>query len=154
MDPLPRLTVRTGDATVDAMAADLQARSRYVQADATQQLDTLGEFDLVVCDNVIDHSQEPAAILREARRLVAPGGRLLFGVNVFSTLGIAKWRYVTRKLHPSATNVLCHPQSFVEPSLRAMVSACGWSVSAWSGASSLQRHAGKAYRVRLVASPV
>lgn len=39
-------------------------------------------FDLVVCDNVIDHAETPATILRELIRVVKPNGILYFTVNV------------------------------------------------------------------------
>jgi SAM-dependent methyltransferase len=39
-------------------------------------------FDLVVCDNVIDHAETPASILRELIRVLKPNGLLYFTVNV------------------------------------------------------------------------
>lgn len=39
-------------------------------------------FDLVVCDNVIDHAEAPAEILRELVRVLKPNGVLCFTVNV------------------------------------------------------------------------
>lgn len=41
-----------------------------------------GTFDVVLSDNVIDHAEQPAEILREAVRVLEPGGRLFFSVNV------------------------------------------------------------------------
>lgn len=39
-------------------------------------------FDLVLCDNVIDHAETPASILRELVRVLKPDGMLYFTVNV------------------------------------------------------------------------
>jgi len=39
-------------------------------------------FDLVVCDNVIDHAETPESILRELIRVLKPDGLLYFTVNV------------------------------------------------------------------------
>jgi SAM-dependent methyltransferase len=39
-------------------------------------------FDVVFCDNVIDHAERPAAILREAARVLARGGVFYFTVNI------------------------------------------------------------------------
>jgi SAM-dependent methyltransferase len=39
-------------------------------------------FDLVLCDNVVDHAESPARIVRELARVLAPGGLLYFTVNV------------------------------------------------------------------------
>ncbi len=41
-----------------------------------------GAFDLVICDNVIDHAERPGEILRELVRVLKPEGTLYFTVNV------------------------------------------------------------------------
>lgn len=41
-----------------------------------------GSFDLVLCDNVIDHAESPEAILAEIARVLRPGGTLFFTVHV------------------------------------------------------------------------
>jgi len=156
VDPLPRLTIATGDDNVDRFVADLQQRSEFFQADATSQLPfDDGSFDLIVCDNVVDHTQDPRAILAEGRRIVRSGGRLLFGVNVFSIIGRLKWRQVTCRLHPRDRNVLCHPHSFVDGDLDGLLSSAGWELLMSDDHSGIrQRVTGHAYRVRVVARPI
>jgi SAM-dependent methyltransferase len=39
-------------------------------------------FDVVLCDNVVDHAENPRQILREIARVLTPGGLLYFTVNV------------------------------------------------------------------------
>ena len=39
-------------------------------------------FDVVICDNVVDHAESPARIVRELARILVPGGLLYFTVNV------------------------------------------------------------------------
>ena len=39
-------------------------------------------FDVVICDNVVDHAESPARIVRELVRILVPGGWLYFTVNV------------------------------------------------------------------------
>ena len=39
-------------------------------------------FDLVLCDNVVDHAEDPAAIAGELVRVLRPGGVLYFTVNI------------------------------------------------------------------------
>lgn len=39
-------------------------------------------FDVVLCDNVVDHAESPSQIVREIARVLAPGGLLYFTVNV------------------------------------------------------------------------
>jgi SAM-dependent methyltransferase len=39
-------------------------------------------FDVVICDNVVDHAESPVRIVRELVRVLIPGGLLYFTVNV------------------------------------------------------------------------
>ncbi len=39
-------------------------------------------FEVVLCDNVIDHAESPAGIVSELARILEPGGLLYFTVNV------------------------------------------------------------------------
>lgn len=39
-------------------------------------------FDVVICDNVVDHAESPSRIVRELVRILKPGGLLYFTVNV------------------------------------------------------------------------
>ena len=41
-----------------------------------------GSFDIVICDNVVDHAESPARIVRELVRILVPGGLLYFTVNI------------------------------------------------------------------------
>lgn len=43
-------------------------------------------FDVVLCDNVVDHATSPGKILAEISRVLAPGGLLYFTVNVHHPL--------------------------------------------------------------------
>jgi SAM-dependent methyltransferase len=51
-------------------------------------------FDVVLCDNVIDHAGDPEAIVRELARVLAPGGVLYFTVNVHHPVyRVAAWAH-------------------------------------------------------------
>ena len=39
-------------------------------------------FDVVICDNVVDHAESPETIVQELVRILVPGGMLYFTVNV------------------------------------------------------------------------
>jgi ubiquinone/menaquinone biosynthesis C-methylase UbiE len=41
-----------------------------------------GSFDIVLCDNVVDHAKDPRRIVGEIARVLAPGGLLYFEVNI------------------------------------------------------------------------
>ena len=39
-------------------------------------------FDVVLCDNVVDHAESPSKIVSELTRILAPGGLFYFTVNI------------------------------------------------------------------------
>lgn len=43
-------------------------------------------FDVVLCDNVVDHAESPRQIVRELTRILVPGGLLYFTVNIHHQL--------------------------------------------------------------------
>ncbi len=45
-----------------------------------------GSFDVVICDNVVDHAESPPSIVKELIRILVPGGLLYFTVNVHHPL--------------------------------------------------------------------
>jgi SAM-dependent methyltransferase len=55
-----------------------------------------GSFDIVICNQVLEHSADPAQAVRELRRVVAPGGRVLastHGVQVYHPAPDDLWRW-------------------------------------------------------------
>ena len=74
---------------VDPLAVDYgglfpgwQRRASTVAA-AGESLPFLNEsFDVVICDNVVDHAESPPQIVRELVRVLVPGGLLYFTVNI------------------------------------------------------------------------
>ncbi len=74
---------------VDPLAAEYktlfpawQGRARTLAAFGEQLPFENGSFDVVMCDNVVDHAEGPRQIVEEAARVLAPGGLLYFTVNV------------------------------------------------------------------------
>lgn len=83
------------------MAARLRRRSRrggrsieVVQASAEALPFDDGVFDTVVCTLVLCTVPDPAAALREARRVLTDGGRLLFleHVRAHDSPSLARWQ--------------------------------------------------------------
>lgn len=55
-----------------------------------------GSFDVVLCTQVLEHCDDPAAAVRELRRVVAPGGCVLastHGVYVYHPSPHDRWRW-------------------------------------------------------------
>ena len=74
---------------VDNPAADLSGSAEQLPVpDAS--------FDVVLCTQVLEHSEDPARAVRELRRAVAPGGRVLastHGVQVYHPSPADHWRW-------------------------------------------------------------
>jgi SAM-dependent methyltransferase len=70
-----------GIAAANRMARErgLESRAQFSEADAAGTLPFEGEsFDAILCVDAINHLRGRAAVLAEWRRLLAPGGRLVF----------------------------------------------------------------------------
>lgn len=63
-----------------------QGRARTVAASGESLPFADGSFDVVLSDNVVDHAEDPAAIVRELVRVLAPSGLLYFTVHVHHPL--------------------------------------------------------------------
>jgi SAM-dependent methyltransferase len=65
-------------------------------------------FDVVICTQVLEHSEDPAQAVRELRRVVRPGGRVLLsthGVMVYHPSPTDRWRWTHEGLeHLFRTN--------------------------------------------------
>ncbi len=55
-----------------------------------------GTFDAVHCWHVIEHVRDPVALVREIRRVLAPGGVLFWGTDNHRSLGYALLRVLCR----------------------------------------------------------
>jgi SAM-dependent methyltransferase len=58
-----------------------------------------GSVDLIICDGVVEHLQQPAHLFSQARRTLKPGGYLfIVTTNVLSYVGVAA-RLIPNRLH-------------------------------------------------------
>jgi SAM-dependent methyltransferase len=63
-----------------------QGRARTIAAYGEALPFDDAQFDLVLCDNVVDHAERPDRIVAEMARVLKPGGLLYFTVNVHHPL--------------------------------------------------------------------
>jgi hypothetical protein len=98
---------------------------------------------------VIDHTQDPGAVLREARRLTEPGGPLILAVNVYSIIGLYRRRYITAVLHPHRSDVVSHHRSFIPRQIDTLLTACGCRPQATSSVGVSSGLFGRVHRYRV-----
>ncbi|MEO6581641.1 MAG: class I SAM-dependent methyltransferase [Sphingomicrobium sp.] len=59
-----------------------QSRAKTIAAGGEQLPCPSESFDVVLCDNVVDHAENPRKICEEMARVLRPGGLLYFTVNI------------------------------------------------------------------------
>lgn len=75
-------------------------------------------FDCVVCRNVIDHTQDPASIIREIQRVLKPGGHFLLICYTYAPF--ITWAKNVSEKYKIMRNV-GHPFAFTPPMLDQLV---------------------------------
>jgi SAM-dependent methyltransferase len=109
-------------------------------------------FTLVAMENMLDHVQDPGAVLSEARRVLAPGGCMVLAVDTFSMLGEVRFKLVSRRKWQDTTFVRAHPHRFSGNDVLAMVAAAGFTVTTAETPSFAEAAVGRHFRTRLLAT--
>lgn len=100
-------------------------RWRAALADASRGLPfRSGAFDVVVCEQVLEHLDDPQALFAEAARVLRPGGSLVAGVPTFPP-GIAALRGAMGRGRDDATHGHGHVQAFSALSFRRAIERSG-----------------------------
>jgi demethylmenaquinone methyltransferase / 2-methoxy-6-polyprenyl-1,4-benzoquinol methylase len=113
--------------------------------DATRLPFADGVFDAATVSFALRNVHDPDAALRELRRVVRPGGRLVvceFSHPVLAPLRTVYTEYLMRALPPVATAVSSNPDAYVylaesirawpdQPALAARLTSAGWTSVAW-----------------------
>lgn len=95
----------------------------YVQAKGEKLPFEDQEFDLLITDNVLDHTESPDKILSEARRVLKPGGIMYLRVNVYHF-----WGRFIRLLMELLVIDKGHPYTFSSAKLKAMAGGNGFQI--------------------------
>ncbi len=88
-----------------------------------------GSFTLLAMENMLDHVQDPGAVLAEARRVLAPGGQLFVAVDTFSMLGELRFKLFSRRKFRDTTFVRAHPHRFSSDDVMRIVTEAGFRVT-------------------------
>lgn len=95
-------------------------QGRFLQVDLDRDsLAVLGQYDLVVCSNVLEHLSKPERFVQEAPLLLRPGGHLyLSWTNWLSPWGgheFSPWHYLGPRLGPAIYDRLSRRPRFHQP---------------------------------------
>ncbi|HEX5443905.1 MAG TPA: methyltransferase domain-containing protein [Pirellulales bacterium] len=118
-------------------------RNRAAAAQAAERLDRVytgniermelpfvaGEFDCIVCGDVLEHLNRPERLLTRARQWLAPGGRLVASVpnvrhhSVVNGLLAGNWTY-----EPAGLLDTTHRQFFTRRGIEDLFKGCGYTI--------------------------
>ena len=123
------------DATSAAVAKAHMHRVLVGPYDAVQAEIPMHSFDLVVCNDVIEHLDDPWVFLRSVRKRMMPGGHIIASIpnmrhwEVLWQLLVRKdWRYVREGILDRT-----HLRFFTEKSIRRLFEEAGFVVERQAG---------------------
>lgn len=142
LDSLRRMPVATGNPYADELVRTIRADSHYFIGSAERLPFGNQTFDVVVCNNVLDHVAQPVHVLSEVCRVVRPEGYLALGLDTNSYLGYLL-RKIDRFLRPSLNTYRLHPTDFVIGFIERYLSERGFSILSSNEASWLGQLVGR-----------
>jgi len=91
IDPLPRMPLPKLPSHLEAFFSELYKKNMtYIQTPAEEFDNPVNSFNLVICDNVLEHTYNPHKIINNIYNLLIPGGCLILRENTLSLY--SKWR--------------------------------------------------------------
>lgn len=103
----------------------MYARDRWAQVHHRDLTDGLPygdeQFDIVVCEQVLEHLDDPASVIDELARVLKPGGLLVIGVPTFPPILAQIRRHIVPRLDARKGIDRGHVQVFCARSLRRLI---------------------------------
>lgn len=140
VDPLPQVSMESANGSplessreIRSYISQLRAPIRYIQGCGEEMPVRSESMDLVVCCNVLDHTSDPDAVLKEIHRVLKPNGIFFFNVDTFSRLGLVKWHLLTKHLHKDEILVTTHPFRMYEGDAERRLRKAGFQLKKVQG---------------------
>ncbi len=142
VDSLGLLPVATGNPHADGLVRRIRAECRYVIGKSEALSFPDGSFDVVVCNNVLDHVEDAQRSVAELCRVVRRGGVLGLSVDTNSYLGY--WlRRIDRWRRPHLNAYRLHPTDLIIGQIERALTGRGFRIVSSDEASRLGRLVGR-----------
>jgi ubiquinone/menaquinone biosynthesis C-methylase UbiE len=149
IDPLPLPPLCCSD-TLRTIVEELRKPVQFQTSAGERTPFPDSSFDLVLCCNVLDHVQDPGAVLQEVHRVLKPGGYFYLAVDVFSPAGLAKWKLWTRHRRKREILVRAHPHRFLYGPLARLISQAGLRIKRREKQSVFEKLFGRSRRLAIL----
>ena len=138
VDSLGLLPVATGNPHADGLVRRIRAECRYVIGKSDALLFPDGSFDVVVCNNVLDHVEDVRRSVAELCRVVRRGGA--FGLSLDTNSYLGSWlRRLDRWQRPHLSAYRLHPTDLIIGQLERALTGRGFRIVSSNEASCLGR---------------
>ena len=142
LDSLALLPVSTGNPHADGLVRRIRAECRYVIGKSEALSFPDGTFDVVVCNNVLDHVEDARRSVAELCRVVRRGGVLGLSVDTNSYLGY--WfRRIDRWRQPHLNAYRLHPTDLIIGQIERALTGRGFRIVSSNQASRLGQLVGR-----------
>jgi SAM-dependent methyltransferase len=142
LDPLQRINVNTGNYYVDSLINTIKKEIIFIQSKGEGLPFRDGSFDLVICNNVLDHSLFPKTIVNELCRVTMKNGHLGIGVDTNSFLGFFV-RWIDRRIRTHINAYRLHPHDIIIGTIDNILRKNGFHLLSHNKASFLGRIVGR-----------
>ncbi len=127
VEPLPILPPATGNKAFDQFIREVQSDVRYIRCGAEKLPYEDAYFDCVVCNNVLDHANNPYDILSEIRRVLRPGGLFAFAVDTHSLRTLVA-KKIMKVINPEYGSLPGHPYEWTETQMTKILKKNGFDI--------------------------
>ena len=145
LDPLRLRSMHSGNPFADSIVRLARHQNRYCTAKGESLPFPDSVFDVVICNNVLDHSEAPENILKEVHRVLQANGRLALGVDTSSIMGLFL-RSLARHICKNSGSFLLHPWDFRFYQLSTLLRRTGFCIVAQTAPTMKGRIAGRRRR--------
>jgi SAM-dependent methyltransferase len=141
VDPMPRMDPILSSPLMAFYSQLMKTPLHYIQTNAEHLQFDSNKFDLIACYNVLDHTQNPYAILHESYRVLKVGGYFLLGLDALSLINWLR--------HKAFIEDVAHPYKFTTWHVEKLLPLHGFELIYFSRSSHelCMRFAGRARRI-------